>query len=212
MAPPLPGPLAHLAPLLEHYGYLSVGGLVFVEDFGVPAPGEATLVAAAVYAGAGQLSIAAVAGIALVAAVAGDNVGYLIGRTGGRAFVHRWGRYVLLTPERFGRAEEFFSRNGAKVVVIARFVEGLRQANGIIAGTTGMPWRRFLAFNTLGAVLWVGLWATVGYTAGSHIDTVYRDVSRYQSYLLIVLGVLVAALVARHLLRRRRRRDPQPKP
>ncbi|WP_055587223.1 DedA family protein [Peterkaempfera griseoplana] len=212
MAPPLPGPLAHLAPLLEHYGYLSVGGLVFVEDFGVPAPGEATLVAAAVYAGAGQLSIVAVAVIALVAAVAGDNVGYLIGRTGGRAFVHRWGRYVLLTPERFHKAEEFFARNGAKVVVIARFVEGLRQANGIIAGTTGMPWLRFLAFNTLGAVLWVGLWATVGYTAGSHIDTVYRDVSRYQNYVLAALGVLVAALVVRRLLRRRRGRDARQQP
>lgn len=206
MPPPLPGPLAQLAPLLEHYGYLAVGGLVFVEDFGVPAPGETTLVAAAVYAGAGQLSIAAVVAVALVAAVAGDNLGYLIGRTGGRAFVHRWGRYVLLTPERFHRAEEFFRRRGAVMVVVARFVEGLRQANGIIAGTTGMPWLRFLAYNALGAVLWVGVWATVGYTAGSHIGTVYEEVSRYQSYLLAALGVLVAVLVVRHLLRRRRER------
>ena len=204
-APPLPGPLEHLAPLLDHYGYLAVGLLVFVEDFGVPAPGETILISAAVYAGAGRLNIFAVVVIAIAAAIAGDNVGYLIGRTGGRAFVHRWGRYVFLTPERFERAEKFFVRHGGKVVTIARFVEGLRQANGILAGTTGMPWLRFLAFNSLGAVLWVGLWAGVGYAAGTHIGTIYDEVTRYEVYLLVALGVLIVAFVARHLHRRRAR-------
>lgn len=205
MAPPLPGPLAHLAPLLGHYGYWAVGAVVFVEDFGVPAPGETILIAAGIYAGAGRLNIVAVAVIAFVAAVAGDNVGYLIGRTGGRALVHRWGRYVLLTPERFHRAEEFFTRHGGAIVTVARFVEGLRQANGIIAGTSGMRWRRFLAFNMLGAALWVGLWATLAYAAGTHITTLYDEITRYQLYLLIALGVLAAAFVGRRLLRRRHR-------
>ncbi|WP_446040155.1 DedA family protein [Streptomyces sp. SID1121] len=208
-APPLPGPLAYLAPLLDHYGYLAVGLLVLVEDFGVPAPGETILIAAAVYAGAGQLNIFAIAAIAVAAAIVGDNIGYVIGRTGGRAFVHRWGRYIFLTPERFGRAEDFFTRNGGKVVTIARFVEGLRQANGIIAGTTGMPWLRFLAFNSLGAVLWVGLWAGLGYTTGTNIGPIYDEISRYQTYVLIGLGVLIAALIARHVIRRRRRRSEE---
>lgn len=203
MAPPLPGPLAHLAPLLGHYGYWAVGAVIFVEDFGVPAPGETILIAAGIYAGAGRLNIATVTMIAFVAAVAGDNVGYLIGRWGGRALVHRWGRYVFLTAERFHRAEVFFTRHGGKIVTVARFVEGLRQANGIIAGTSGMRWRRFLVFNALGAALWVGLWATLAYLAGTHITTLYEEISRYQLYLLIALGVLAAALVGRHLLRRR---------
>ncbi|MGW2635814.1 DedA family protein [Streptomyces sp. NPDC001348] len=205
MAPPLPGPLAHLAPLLGHYGYWAVGAVVFVEDFGIPAPGETILIAAGVYAGAGQLNIGAVAAIAFVAAVLGDNVGYLIGRSGGRAAVHRWGRYVLLTPKRFQAAEEFFIRHGGGIVTVARFIEGLRQANGIIAGTIGMPWRRFLVFNALGAALWVGLWTTLAYLAGNHIDQVYQQITRYERYVLIALGLLAAALLARHLLRRRRR-------
>jgi len=204
MAPPLPSPLADLAPILDSYGYWAVGALVFLEDFGVPVPGETLLIAAALYAGAGRLNIVAVCAIAMVAAVAGDNVGYLIGRTGGRGFVHRWGRYVLLTPARFARAEEFFARNGGKVVTVARFIEGLRQVNGIIAGTTGMPWRRFLVFNTLGAALWVGFWATLGDLAGTHITALYTRIARYQTYLLIALAVFAAALLARHLLRRRR--------
>ncbi|MFI9565950.1 DedA family protein [Streptomyces rishiriensis] len=203
MAPPLPGPLAHLAPLLTHYGYWAVGAVVLVEDFGIPAPGETVLIAAGIYAGAGQLNIVAVTVIAFAAAVIGDNIGYLIGHTGGRAVVHRWGRYVYLTPERFRKAEEFFTRHGGKIVVVARFVEGLRQVNGIIAGTSGMPWRRFLVFNAIGAALWVGLWAALAYAAGTHITAVYDVITRYQLYALIALGVLIAALVLRHLLRPR---------
>ncbi|WP_344918022.1 DedA family protein [Streptosporangium oxazolinicum] len=204
MAPPLPGPLAHLAPLLDHYGYLAVGALVFMEDFGIPVPGETILLTSAIYAGAGRLNLALIMLIAVVAAIAGDNLGYVIGRTGGRAFVHRWGHYVLLPPERFEKAERFFARHGGKVVVVARFVSGLRQANGIVAGTIGMPWLRFLAFNALGAVLWVGMWTVLGYTAGTHIGEFYDEISRYYTYVLIGLAVLAAGLIARHLLRRRR--------
>ncbi|MFS4095125.1 DedA family protein [Streptomyces sp. AF1A] len=204
MAPPLPGPLAHLAPLLGHYGYWAVGAVVFVEDFGVPAPGETILLAAGVYAGAGRLNIMAVGVIAFAAAVLGDNIGYLIGRSGGRAFVHRWGGYVFLTPKRFQAAEEFFGRHGGKIVTVARFVEGLRQANGIIAGTTGMHWLRFLAYNALGAALWVGLWTTLAYLAGHHIAAVYDEIRHYQLYVVAGFAVLVAALVVRHVVRRRR--------
>src|SRR5207249_2466272 len=104
----------------------------------------------------------------------------------------------------------FFTRHGGKVVTIARFVEGLRQANGIIAGTTEMPWRKFLAFNALGAALWVGLWAGVGYAAGNHITAIYIQVNRYQYYLLAALGVLIIALVIRAVLRRRRAKSDTP--
>jgi membrane protein DedA with SNARE-associated domain len=114
--------------------------------------------------------------------------------------VLRFGRYVFLTPKRLDTAERFLTRHGGKVVTVARFVEGLRQANGIIAGITGMSWRRFLAFNTLGAVLWVGL----GYLAGNHITAIYERVHRYQLYALLAVGLAVVALIVRHLLRRRR--------
>ncbi|MFR0352580.1 DedA family protein [Streptomyces sediminimaris] len=206
-APHLPGVFADLAPLLNHWGYAAVGGLLFLEDFGVPAPGETVLIAAAVYAGAGQLNVVAVAGIAFVAAVCGDNIGYLIGRYGGHRLVMRYGRYVLLTPARVEKAEEFFARNGGKVVTVARFIEGLRQANGIVAGMSELPWRRFIVFNALGAALWVAVWVTLGDLAGDHIGTLYPAIQRYERYVLIAAGVVLAALIARHLLRRRRERN-----
>lgn len=88
MAEPLPGPLAHLAPLLEDYGYLAVGTLVLLDNGGIPVPGQTILVAAAVYAGTGRLNFPAVLAVAVAAAVIGNALGYLIGRKGGRAFVH----------------------------------------------------------------------------------------------------------------------------
>lgn len=204
-AQPLPGILASLAPVLDHYGYVAVGGFILVEDFGIPLPGETILIAAAVYAGSGRLSVLAVGLVALVAAIIGDNIGYAIGYFGGRALVLRFGKYVHLTSERLDKAEGFFDRYGGAVVAGARFVEGLRQANGIVAGTIRMHWLKFLAFNALGAALWVTVWVSIGYLAGSHITVIYDTITRYALYVLIALVVLVAALIVRAAVRRRRR-------
>jgi membrane protein DedA with SNARE-associated domain len=207
--PALPGIFGTLAPLLNHYGYFAVGGLVLVEDFGIPVPGETILIAASLYAGAGRLNVVAVGIIAWVCAVIGDNIGFLIGHFGGRRLALKYGKYVFLTPARLDQAENFFEHHGGKIIVAARFIEGLRQANGIVAGITGMHWKRFIPFNALGAALWVGLWVSVGYLAGSHITTLYTQITRYSLYVLIALAVAVAVLIGhrvrKHLRDRRAR-------
>jgi membrane protein DedA with SNARE-associated domain len=202
--PALPGFLDALAPILNQWGYLAVGALIMLEDFGIPVPGETVLIAAAVYAGAGQLNIFAVIAIAIVAAVVGDSIGYAIGRFGGRRLVLRYGKYVFINPERLDKAERFFQRHGGKIITIARFIEGLRQANGIIAGITQMRWIRFFAFNLLGAVLWVCTWAGLGYLAGSHITQIWNTIERYQPIVYTVLGIMVLAFLTWQLLRYRR--------
>jgi membrane protein DedA with SNARE-associated domain len=202
----LPGVLHALEPTLDNYGYLAVAGFVLLEDFGVPVPGETILIMGAVYAGTGRLNVLLVGLIAFVAAVTGDNIGFVIGHFGGRRLVERFGRYVLLTPERLDKATDFFDRQGGKIVAVARFIEGLRQANGIIAGITGMHWAKFLAFNALGAALWVTVWTSVGYFSGSHINTIYNNATRYDAYLAIAVVVLVLASIAWRLRKRRARR------
>src|SRR5579871_3338481 len=114
-APQLPGVLHTLQPTLNHYGYLAVAGLVLLEDFGVPVPGETVLILGAVYAGTGRLSIVLVALLGFLAAVTGDNIGFAIGHLGGRPLLERFGRYVMLTPERIDKATGFFERHGAKI-------------------------------------------------------------------------------------------------
>ncbi|HZA11982.1 DedA family protein [Mycobacterium sp.] len=200
----LPGVFGHLQPVLEHYGYLGVGAFVLLEDFGVPLPGEAMVIAAAIYAGAGHMNIAVVIIVGVLAAIIGDNIGYAIGHFGGRPLVQRFGKYVFLTPERLDHAESFFDRHGGKVVTIARFIEGLRQVNGLLAGIIGMHWLKFLGFNALGAVLWVCTWAGLGYLAGEHIAEIYTQVEKYKWYAIGGAVVIVAALIARHVRARRR--------
>lgn len=195
----LPGVFGALAPVLDHYGYLAVAAFVFLEDFGVPVPGETILIAAAVYAGAGRLDVVVLGVVALLSAVSGDNVGFAIGHFGGRPLVLKWGRYVFITEDRLDKAEEFFRRHGGKIVTIARFIEGLRQANGIVAGISKMRWATFLTFNVLGAALWCAAWITVGYLAGSRIGTLYRQFRQYEIYLGVTVGVLVIAYIARKI-------------
>jgi membrane protein DedA with SNARE-associated domain len=204
--PPLPGFLNALSSPLQHFGVWAIGLLILLEDFGIPVPGETILIAGAVYAGAGRLNVVLVGVVAFVAAIIGDNIGFAIGHFGGRALALRWGKYVFLTEERLDKAERFFDRRGAIVITFARFVEGLRQANGIIAGISGMHWLRFLIFNAIGAALWVGTWVSLGYLAGNHIATIYHYITLYSYYVLIALAVLVVGYIAWHLRRRQRRR------
>ena len=202
--PVLPGFLNDLAGPLNHYGLWAVLFLVLIEDFGIPVPGETVLIAASVFAGSGRLNVFAVALVGFAAAVLGDNIGYAIGRFGGRRLVDRWGKYVFLTPERLGKAEAFFERHGAKIIVVARFVEGLRQANGIIAGIAEMHWLRFLACNALGAALWVATWVSIGFYAGQHITPIYNAVTKYSLYAAIAAVIVIAVWVALRVRKRRR--------
>jgi membrane protein DedA with SNARE-associated domain len=201
--PVLPGFLNTLAGPLEHYGYWAILALILVEDFGIPVPGETVLIAGAIFAGSGRLNVVALGLVAFAAAVLGDNIGYLIGRFGGRALISRYGKYVFLTPERLDKAEAFFGRHGGKIISIARFIDGLRQANGLIAGITEMHWLKFLAYNAVGAALWVGTWVTIGYFAGQHITTIYNDVTKYSLYAAIAAVVVIAALIFVRVRRRR---------
>ncbi|MFC4147257.1 DedA family protein [Micromonospora mangrovi] len=193
----------HLTALVAHYGYLGIALLVGVEGFGLPTPGQTAIITGAGFAAHGHLAVAGVAVTAFLAAVVGDSVGYLIGRAGGRSLLPRYGRYVRFTPERFARLEAFMGRNGPKVIAVARFIDGLRQLNGIIAGATGVPWRRFVAYNAVGAAAWVGVWVTAGYLAADHLRAIEAGLHRYQGYAL-ALGV-VAALTWLGWRRHRRR-------
>ncbi|MFI7602557.1 DedA family protein [Actinoplanes sp. NPDC049681] len=213
MPPPddLPSFLHGVAPILDRWGYLAVAGVIGVESFGVPAPGQTIMVAAAIYSSWGRLNIFVVAAICFVAAVLGDNVGYWIGVRGGRKAVHRFGKYIFITPERLERAERFFARRGNRIVVVARFIDGLRQLNGVIAGLTAMPWRTFLIYNAIGAALWVGWWTTIAYLLGTHLVEIIDHAHRYKWWAIAAVVVAVGAYAYLHLrhIRKRRARDAE---
>ena len=203
---PLPGFLNSLASPLDHYGYWAIALLLLLENIGVPViPGELAMIAAAIFAATGRagLNIVVVGIVAVIATFAGTEIGYLIGRYAGRELILHYGKFVLLRPHHLDQAEAIVSRYGGIVVVIARYIVGLREANGIIAGITQMRWVTFTVYNLIGTCAWVATWVTIGDMAGDHIDTIYKDVNRFSIYLVIVLVVLLAAYIVRRVLRRR---------
>jgi len=199
---PLPGVFGSLEPTLRHYGYVAVGGVLLLENIGLPVPGETMLIAASLYAASGQLNIVLVGIIAVLASTAGSAIGYAIGVYGGRPLAERYGKYVLLTAERLDKTEDFFRRRGWAVVLLGRFVEGVRQAAGIIAGISEMRFPLFLTYTVVGAALWVATWSTVGELAGAHVTTI----SHYATYAAEGVGIIVVLLIVRAVLRSRRRR------
>lgn len=196
-----------MAPYLDQYGYWAVFGGILLEDFGLPLPGETLLIAGSAYAARGNIDIVWVLALAWVGAVIGDNIGYLIGRFGGRRLALKWGRYVWLTEEKLAALERFFHRYGGEIVIVARFFAGLRQFNGIIAGIAYMEWKRFVLFNILGAFLWVGAWGGAAYFFGHQISTLLAG-HRYASWAALAV-VATALLISAYLLIRRRRANAQ---
>lgn len=176
-------------PWLDHYGYFAIFGSVFVEGFGCPAPGETLIIAGALLAERGTMSLLPLLLTAWLAAVLGDNIGYAIGRWGGRSLLTRIG----VKAAHLSRVEGFFSRYGGGMVITARFFEVLRQLNGIVAGSMGMPWWRFLTYNALGAALWVGFWGGGIFFLGKHFAQLEAGLRSIAPY-ITVLGIL--ALVA----------------
>jgi membrane protein DedA with SNARE-associated domain len=198
--------LAHLEPLLDRGGYWMLALLVGLDNVLVPVPGQTMLIVAAVYAGTGRMNVFAVAVVAWVAATVAGELGYALGRRQGTALVHRYGRYVRLTEERYARAEEYYRRRGVWIVVIARFVDVLRQTSGVLAGINELGRPRFTAANVAGAALWTAVWTGLGYSAGSDIGPLYRQALRYQLWLLAAIALVAAVLVVRAVLRRRAQR------
>ncbi len=196
-------------PYLEHYGYWTVFGAILLEDFGVPMPGETLLIAGALLAAQGDLSILPLLLVAWTGAVIGDNIGYAIGRFGGHRLVLRYGRYLWITPARLQGVHDFFQRYGGRVVVAARFFALLRQLNGIVAGISDMNWWRFLAYNILGAALWVSFWGLLAYGLGAHLTEFLTALKQVELYLIVVIGVAVGALTVYWLWWRAYRASPE---
>jgi undecaprenyl-diphosphatase len=143
-------------------GYPVLFALVLGESAGLPIPGESSIMVAAIAASQGSLSIAFVLPVAIAAAIIGDNLGYLGGRTVGRQVwtAGRWGRR---RRERWlDDTDEFFSDHGRLAVVVARWLPVARFTVAWLAGINRMPWRQFVLWNAVGGTSWV---LTVGLAA-----------------------------------------------
>jgi membrane protein DedA with SNARE-associated domain len=174
---------------------------------GIPfSPGDLAVITAGIAAGDHKLNIVAVVSLAAAAAIVGDNIGYVIGRHGGRRLLERPGRFYNQRKSALEIGERFFDRFGAKTVFFGRWLPVMRVFTSWMAGGAEMPWPTFLIWNTAGGIAWATTLALGGYLAGATAKAVLNDFTDYGIYVVPVL--IVAALI---LLRRRRRRTAEAK-
>jgi membrane protein DedA with SNARE-associated domain len=176
--------------LLEH-GLILLFALVAMESAGVPLPGETALIAAAILAERGHYSIVAVVVVAAAAAIAGDNVGYWIGRKGGRALLRRAPLIHAYAERALPPSERFFRRHGAKTVFFGRFIAILRVTAAWVAGISRMPWWRFLLWNAAGGIVWAVLVAVVAYVFGRAAADAIGRYGLFGAAAIVVVGVIV---------------------
>jgi membrane protein DedA with SNARE-associated domain len=191
--------LGNLLHLIGRYGYLMVFFGVMLEGAGLPLPGETVLIAAGALVHRGVLDFGDTLLFGIFGAGVGSQIGYWVGRFGGRPFVVRWGRYVLITPERLGHAEAFFARHGGSAVFLARFVAGLRVFGALVAGTSRMPWGKFTLYSLLGGIVWATAAVSLGYFLWASISLVEHWVGRVS---LLLVAALALALLLRWTYRR----------
>jgi membrane protein DedA with SNARE-associated domain len=186
--------------LLLDYGLFLLFVLVGLESTGIPLPGETALIAAAVLASGGHYSIVAVIVIASAGAIVGDNIGYWIGRKGGRALLRRIPYLRAYFDRALPPAERFFRRHGAKAVFFGRFISILRVTAAWLAGISHMNWWKFLFWNAAGGIAWATTFGVVAYYAGRAAADAINHYGLYAGIGIVVLVVLAA--VGIHLWRR----------
>jgi membrane protein DedA with SNARE-associated domain len=161
-------PLAIAVP--QHLGYLVLVLLIAGESAGLPIPGETALLTGGVLASRGDLSIELVIILAAAAAIVGDNIGYAIGRVGGRRLIVGGGPFQSQRLQLVERSEPFFARHGPKAVFLGRWFAGLRIAAAWMAGIARMPWPLFLFYNAAGGIAWAATIGLLAYALGSSVD------------------------------------------
>lgn len=192
-----------LRALADALGYPAAALGIFVESAGLPFPGETMLLIVAAYAAAGRLDIRVVMLFGAAGAIAGSNLGYLVGRRGGRPFVERFRHLLRVNPDHLARAEMFFSRYGASTILFSRFVLGLRTWAAVLAGMARMPFWTFELYSVGGGVVWAIVIGLAGFYLGANLAFVERVIRYVGVGGLIALG---AVILAAWLLRRRARR------
>jgi undecaprenyl-diphosphatase len=180
---------------LGAWTYLLVGALAFLETgafIGLIAPGETALLLGGLVAGQGHIQLLTLIAVVWTAAVAGDLTSFAFGRRLGRPFLAKHGPRVHITEERLEQVEGFFDRHGGKAILIGRFVGLVRAVAPFLAGSSGMPLRRFLPYDIIGA----GLWGTTFVLLGYIFWQSFAELVDYAKTGALALGAVIALVVA----------------
>ncbi len=179
---------------LSHYGYGGLFLLLVLGIVGLPVPDETLLVFSGYLIAQGRLHPAWTFASGFCGSVGGISISYLIGKTFGYGFVHRYGKYIHLSQERMDRMNRWFHRIGNWLLTGGYFIPGVRHFTALIAGISKLEYRTFAAFAYPGAALWVASFLTLGYVVGDNWQAAFAVVHRGM-LVAICLGILIAGIV-----------------
>lgn len=188
--------MSNLYTILSQYGLALVFGSVLVDQLGMPLPAMPILVVAGAMAGDGKLSLLALFAVAVAGCVIGDGAWYLAGRLFGNRVMKTLCRISLTPDSCVSETQSSFERWGVNALVIAKFVPGLALIAPPLAGATRIGWPRYLLFNTLGTVFWVGAGIGGGMLLGPQIERLLGYAQEFGTVTIIVLGALLAGYIA----------------
>jgi membrane protein DedA with SNARE-associated domain len=197
-------PLVELPSFIFRYGYAVVFLGVALENAGLPIPGEVFLFAAGFLASAGNFQLLLVIALGAAGAVVGDSFSYLLGRFFGERLPRLYCKMTLGSVDCVRRTHEYFARRGGLTVAFGRFVIGVRTFSAPMAGSTGMTYSRFVAYDALGAFIWATLVAILGYLFGKEWERIGAGYRWYSAVLLVVVLTMTAGYIFMKFLRQRR--------
>lgn len=179
------------------YGYWAVFVPVFLETAGLPLPGETSLLFAGVASGTGRIDVYWVIVVGATAAILGDNVGYAIGRFGGRRLVMKLA-HIGGIEKSLAWGEDYFTRHGGVTVFLARWLPGLRIFGAWIAGMVHMKWWKFALWNAAGGIAWTTSVVLLGHFFGKSIHVIERVLGIGGVFALVAVAVIALVLWRRH--------------
>jgi undecaprenyl-diphosphatase len=198
----LPDPkklIEDIAQALGPWTYALVAAAAFLETgafVGLVAPGETIVIAGGVIAGQGEIQLLPLIGLVWVCAVLGDTTSFYIGRRLGRRFLERHGPRFKITEERLKQVESYFERHGGKTILIGRFIGLVRALAPFIAGSSGLPYGRFIPYSIVGCGLWSTIFCTIGYVFWRSFDKVAHLVGQAVFGFGVTVAVIVGVVVA----------------
>ncbi len=193
---------ALLGSWITAYGYYALFTLLVLGIVGLPVPDEFLLVYTGYLISAGHLGLLPTVVVAFLGSACGITLSYIIGRTLGLGFVHKWGRYIHVTEARLDYVHGWFERIGHWALFVGYYIAGVRHFTAIVAGTSSLEYRAFAAYAYSGAAVWVCTFIAIGFFFGEHWKEVLHTVHKN---LLEVSAVVIVAAIGYGLYRWRRK-------
>ncbi len=192
---------------ISQYGYAAIFCLLMLGIAGLPIPDETVLVFAGYLISQGHLRADAAVAAAFTGSVCGISLSYVIGRTLGLGFVHKYGNYIRVTPARLETVHKWFNRIGHWTLFVGYYIAGVRHFTALVAGASGLEYRSFAVYAYTGAFTWVCMFLVLGYYFGEHWRHIAAVVQHHLAVGSIVLMALVAAYLGYRWYRKRRSED-----